>query len=198
MSGGQAMRGYKMVSNEYKSYYGNMKYEIGEVYEIDKNKELILDEYGFHYCESIEDALVYNSFENKFRLLEVDNLDSETYNKYGKCCSRKIQVIREITKDEVEKYVYKNIDFSNRGYYNYYNLHIIIAGLCLDMFISHKNWILRSAVARNGYGLDILVNDESEFVRMEVAKHGYGLDVLVNDESAVLSPGIISSLPHFS
>jgi hypothetical protein len=46
----------------------------------------------------------------------------------------------------------------------------------------NEDWIIREAVAKQGYGLDILINDRDSLVRLEVARQGYGLDKLINDE----------------
>lgn len=48
-------------------------------------------------------------------------------------------------------------------------------------FIDHPHWLVREAIANQGYELDTLVNDPNWFVREAVAKQGYGLEILVYD-----------------
>lgn len=52
----------------------------------------------------------------------------------------------------------------------------------LDRLLENEHWLIRAAVAEQGYGLDKLVNDDSYWVRAEVARQGYGLDILIKDE----------------
>ena len=52
--------------------------------------------------------------------------------------------------------------------------------------MNDENFLVRAAVAKQGYGLDKLIHDKEELVRMEVANQGYNLETLVNDESGVI------------
>ena len=54
-------------------------------------------------------------------------------------------------------------------------------GYCLNVLINDEHWEVRKAIADQGYGLNILVNDEDWKIRAAVAKQGYGLDILIND-----------------
>lgn len=56
----------------------------------------------------------------------------------------------------------------------------------LDNLINDENWIIRKAVAEQGYRLDKLVDDPSWEVRAEVARQGYGLDKLINDKNPIV------------
>ena len=49
-------------------------------------------------------------------------------------------------------------------------------------FIENKDWQVREAVAKQGYGLDTLIHDEKWQVRIAVAEQNYGLDTLIHDE----------------
>lgn len=52
----------------------------------------------------------------------------------------------------------------------------------IQSFVDNDSDIVRSQVARQGYGLDKRINDGSGFVRRCVAEQGYGLDKLIHDE----------------
>ena len=52
----------------------------------------------------------------------------------------------------------------------------------VKVLVDSDAWIVRRAVANQGYGLDKLVNDEKPIVRIGVAYQGYALDKLINDE----------------
>ena len=114
---------------------------------------------GYHYFESIRDVMyLYNL--DKSRLFECE-INGDVFDHDGIIhCTNKIKLIREISKEEIKKYIEDN----------------------LEELVNDEEWSVRIEVAKHGYGLDILINDEDWSVRYEVAKHGYGLDILINDE----------------
>ena len=54
----------------------------------------------------------------------------------------------------------------------------------LNKLLVNEHWLVRAAVANQGYGLDQLINDKDWGVRKAVASQGYGLDQLINDKDA--------------
>ena len=164
------MRGYKALNKDMSTLYGDMTYELNKEYEIER--KLIMCENGYHFCKELIN--VFNYYPLDSRVFEIDTLDGEIIKEGDKYCSRKIKLIREISEDEINKYIEDN----------------------LDKFSNSENYLFRSKVAKQGYCLDKLINDEDPCVRAEVAKKGYGLDKLINDEdpnvrAAVANKGIL-------
>ena len=134
----------------------------GMVYEL--NKEYIHDgdvkckRSGYHYFNSIRDVMyMYNL--NKSRLFECElNGDKFDHDDIVHC-TNKIKLVREISKEEITKYIEHN----------------------LEELINDERWGVRLEVARQRYGLDKLINDEHWFVREEAAEQGC-LDKLINDK----------------
>ena len=154
------MRGYKALNEDMSTKYGDMIYELNKEY-ILKGK-LIMCKNGYHFCTELIYVFMYYPFNS--RVFEIDTLDGEIIESKNKdkYCSSKIKLIREISREEINKYIEDN----------------------LDILINDEDRYVREAVAEQGYGLDILINDENLYVREAVAEQGYGLDKLINDESA--------------
>ena len=152
------MRGYKALNKDMSSKYGDMTYELNKEYEIER--KLIMCENGYHFCNELFNVYYYY-YPSDSRVFEIDTLDGEIIESKNKdkYCSSKIKLIREVSEDEINKYIEDN----------------------LDKLINDPNQNIREAVAKKGYGLDKLINDESYRVRAEVARQGYGLDILIND-----------------
>ena len=133
------MRGYKALNEDMSTLYGDMTYELNKEYEIEG--ELIMCENGYHFCTELINVFIY--YPSDSRVFEIDTLDGEIIKKGDKYCSSKIKLIREISKEEINKYIEDN----------------------LDILINDPNPNVREAVAKKGYGLDKLINDEYEYVR---------------------------------
>ena len=153
------VKGIKVLGMNMEAIRGN-----GMVYEL--NKEYIHDgdekckRSGYHYFDSIRDVMILYNL-NKSRLFECE-LNGDRFDHDDIVhCTNKIKLVREISKEEIKKYIEDN----------------------LNKLVNDKNWFVRLELARQGYGLDKLVNDEDESVRLEVVRHGYGLDKLVNDKN---------------
>ena len=137
------MRGYKALNEDMSTKYGNMTYELNKVYEIEV--ELIMCENGYHFCTEL--IYVFTYYPSDSRVFEIDTLDGEIIKKGDKYCTNKIKIIREISEDEINKYIEDN----------------------LDILINDPNPNVRVSVAKKGYGLDKLINDKSCHVRAAVA-----------------------------
>lgn len=57
--------------------------------------------------------------------------------------------------------------------------------------IYSKDFEVRLALAKQGYGLHEFLSDEAAHIRAEVAKHGYRLDKLVNDRHWLVRAAIV-------
>ena len=151
-------KGIKALGMNMGAIKGNgMTYEMNKEYTHDGDVKCKRN--GYHYFDSIRDVMyLYNL--NKSRIFECE-LNGDVFDHDGIVhCTNKIKLIREISKEEITKYIEDN----------------------LEKLINDERWCVRREVARHGYGLDILINDEDWRVRLEVAKHGYGLDILINDK----------------
>lgn len=174
------MKGYKALDMDMRAVYGNgMQYEMEKPY-VAKGK-LVPSKNGFHFCGDIEGLNEYYAIKNS-RIFEVE-ASGEIRKCSKKYVAKKIKLVRELTKEEIDGYFKKNQDKLIRSPRWYVRSAVADMGYELDILINDKCWEVRSAVARQGYRLDILINDEDHDVRKEVARQGYGLDILMNDES---------------
>ena len=177
------MKGYKALGKNMNTIYGKFIYELNKEYEIDKRFKISMCKNGYHFCKELIN--VFNYYPLDSRVFEIDTLDGEIIesNNKDKYCSRKIKLIREISEDEINKYIEDNLEkFSNSENY-LFRSKVAKQGYCLDKLINDKTPYVRAEVAKQGYGLDKLINDEDPTVRLAVAKQGYGLDKLISDEA---------------
>ena len=100
------MRGYKALNEDMSTKYGDMIYELNKEYEIEG--ELIMYENGYHFCKELIN--VYNYYPSDSRVFEIDTLNGEIIKKCDKYCSNRIKLIREVSKDEINKYIEDNLD----------------------------------------------------------------------------------------
>ena len=156
----------------------------GMVYEL--NTEYVLDgdvecgNRGYHYFDSIRDVMyMYNLDES--RLFECELNGNELDHDGIVHCTNKIKLVREISKEEINKYIEDNLEELVNDIDEDVRLGVARHGYGLDILVNDKDWYVREEVAKQGYGLDKLVNDEYWKVREEVAIQGYGLDILIND-----------------
>lgn len=82
--------GYKATYN-YKCQ--ELTYEIGKTYKIDNIK---MCNYGFHYCPNIKDVLEYYKVSKDLKILEIEDMGTESIQKEDKVCTNKIKVLREV------------------------------------------------------------------------------------------------------
>ena len=140
------IKGIKALGMNMEAIRGN-----GMIYEM--NKEYIHDGdvickcSGYHYFESIRDVLCMYIL-NQSRIFECE-LNGDVFDHDDMVhCTNKIKLVREITKEEIKKYIEDNL----------YKL------------VNDEDDDVRREVARHGYGLDILINDKDRDVRKEVAR----------------------------
>jgi len=84
----------------YKATYNfkcrNQEYKVGKTYTADRMK---ICEYGFHFCQKMEDVLNYYSFSSDFILLEIEILGN-VHTEGDKSVTDKLKVIRVIPEEE--------------------------------------------------------------------------------------------------
>ena len=174
------VKGIKALGMDMEAINGNdMIYEMNKEYVHDG--DVICRRSGYHYFDSIRDVMtLYNL--NKSKLFECE-LNGDEFDHDGIVhCTNKIKLVREISKEEIKKYIEDTIDKLVNDEDEDVRYEVAKQGYCLDKLINDEDWRVRREVAKQGYGLDILVNDEDCDVRLEVARQGYCLDKLVNDE----------------
>ena len=174
------VKGIKALGMDMEAINGNdMIYEMNKEYVHDG--DVICRQSGYHYFDSIRDVMtLYNL--NKSKLFECE-LNGDEFDHDGIVhCTNKIKLVREISKEEIKKYIEDTIEKLVNDEDEDVRYEVAKQGYCLDKLINDEDWRVRREVAKQGYGLDRLVNDEDCDVRLEVAKQGYSLDKLVNDK----------------
>jgi hypothetical protein len=107
------MKGYKVFNSDWTCR--GFQYEVGKVFEEDVDIQCC--ERGFHFCKESKDCFSYYDFkpENKVAVIEaLGDIDEESDN--SKCCTNKIQIVEEITWEEVLRMV--NLGKANSGGWN--------------------------------------------------------------------------------
>ena len=106
-------KGYK-VFNQYWECRG-FKYEVGKTYT--ESFKPICCERGFHYCTDLKDCFNYYNFDLHNKVAEIiahGEIDRKSDN--SKCCTNKIEIVREISWEEVLRLV--NMGKSCSGFCN--------------------------------------------------------------------------------
>ena len=159
------VKGIKALGMDMEASNGNdMIYEMNKEYVHDR--DVICRQSGYHYFDSIRDVMtLYNL--NQSRLFECE-LNGDEFDHDGIVhCTNKIKLVREISKEEIKKYIEDTIDKLINDKDEDVRLEVAKQGYCLDKLINDEDWRVRREVARQGYGLDILINDDFWYVRHE-------------------------------
>ena len=149
-------KGIKALGMDMEAINGNdMIYEMNKEYVHDR--DVICRQSGYHYFDSIRDVMtLYNL--NQSRLFECE-LNGDNFDHDGIVhCTNKIKLIREISKEEIKKYIEDN----------------------LEELVNDEDLYVREEVAKHGYSLNILINDEAWIVRNEAL---YQLELRNNKEN---------------
>ena len=111
-----AMHGFKATRN---MKCLTLTYEIGKTYSINS---LEICNYGFHFCQKMEDVLNYYRYNDDFVLLEVEAL-GKTITQGDKTVTDCIKIIRvipkeeytfQITEPEIDHNIYEYDDLGNK------------------------------------------------------------------------------------
>ncbi len=111
--------GYKVFYPDW-TCQGGFQYEVGKTYEMDEKPECCSR--GFHFCRKLADCFNYYMFNpsNKVaKVIALGEIDEE--NDDSKCCTNRIQIIEELSWEEVLKRVNTgegNAGLGNSGDYN--------------------------------------------------------------------------------
>ena len=174
------VKGIKALGMDMEAIKGDgMVYELNKEYTHDDDVKCKRS--GYHYFNSIRDVM-YMYCLNRSRIFECElNGDKFDHDRIVHC-TNKIKLVREISKEEINKYIEDNLEELVNDENWRVRIEVAKQGYGLDILVNDKDCDVRLEIAIQGYCLDKLVNDKDEDVRYEVAKHGYGLDILVNDE----------------
>ena len=107
------MEGYKVFEPDWKCR--GFQYEVGKTFEEDVEPDCC--NRGFHFCKELKDCFNYYDFnpDNKVaKVIALGDIDEESDN--SKCCTNKIQIVEEISWEEVLRMV--NLGKGNAGLCN--------------------------------------------------------------------------------
>lgn len=96
------MIGYKVFNKDWTCR--RFQYKVGESYEIDKEPKVCNT--GFHFCLKVSDCFNFYDFTYENKVAEVEAYSDIDQEEDGsKYCTNKIRIVREITWDEVLRFV---------------------------------------------------------------------------------------------
>ena len=107
------MEGYKVFKPDWTCR--GFQYEVGKTFEEDVTP--VCCNRGFHFCKELKDCFNYYDFnpDNKVaKIVALGEIDEKSNN--SKCCTNKIQIVEEITWEEVLRMV--NLGKANSGLCN--------------------------------------------------------------------------------
>ena len=107
------MQGFKVFEPDWTCR--GFQYEVGKTYEEDVTPCCCFR--GFHFCTELKDCFNYYSFNPENKVAEVVALgEVDTESNDSKCCTNKIQIVKELSWEEVLKMV--NMGKGNAGLCN--------------------------------------------------------------------------------
>lgn len=174
------MKGYKALDKNVQAIHGDgMQFELGKLYSV--KGEVVPCLNGYHFCKKIEQLnRFYNIANSRIFEIKVYGNIKKDYKNY---VAKKIRLIRELTKEEINHYFKVNQQsLVNDADYNVRRA-TAEQGYGLDVLMYDKNFSVRCAVVRQGGGLDTFIHDDSCYIRCMVASQGYGLNILINDKN---------------
>ena len=114
------MKGYKGFNQDLTCL--GFQYEVGKTYHQDGNLKVC--ENGFHFCENLSDCFeFYNKFDSRF--CEVEALGN-VQKRINKIATLDIKIIRELPREEVNKFIYGSGSGSGYGYGSGKNIQKIL------------------------------------------------------------------------
>ena len=94
----QPIKGYKVFNPDWTCK--GFQYEVGKTFEEDVTPECC--EAGFHFCTKASDCFNYYNFDSNNKVAEVLALgEVDRHSDNTKCCTNKIQIVREISWQEL-------------------------------------------------------------------------------------------------
>ena len=94
----EPIKGYKVFNPDWTCR--NFQYEVGKTFEEDVTPKCC--DRGFHFCTKASDCFSYYGFNPENKVAEVLALGTvDTESDDTKCCTNKIQIVREISWQEL-------------------------------------------------------------------------------------------------
>jgi hypothetical protein len=110
------VKGYKVFNPDWTCQ--GFRYEVGKTYEITGTLQICSN--GFHFCKKASDCFNYYSFNPNNKVAEIA-AHGDVAEREDKCCTSKIEIVREIPWQEVLTIVNEgrnNTGLCNTGYCN--------------------------------------------------------------------------------
>lgn len=183
---GDKMKGYKGFNNDLTCF--SFQYEVGKTYEM-KEKPLICER-GFHFCKELKDVfdyydIAYDNKNEKFsrRYCEVEALgDVETL--YGKSCTNKIKIIRELSDKDICEILNINYDLFTKYKKDFNDVRInqifygLIEGLDVSVYAKPEfDWYQMGEIKFSLLeGLNVSLYAKPEFNFYQMAQIRIGLE----------------------
>lgn len=105
------VKGYKIFNPDWTCR--DFQFEVGKIFEEDVEPKCCNS--GFHFCLNAADCFEYYGFDSKNKVAEVIALGEVDYQEEdSKCCTNKIQIVREIPWEEVLRIVNTGKDCTGR------------------------------------------------------------------------------------
>ena len=104
------IKGYKVFNSDWTCR--GFQFEVGKTFEEDVVPSCCNQ--GFHFCKELNDCFNYYKFDPRNKVAEIialGDIDEESDN--SKCCTNKIQIVKELSWEEVLRLV--NLGKSNSG-----------------------------------------------------------------------------------
>ena len=113
MENKKVIKGYKVFDPDWTCR--GFKFEVGKTFEEDVKPSCC--NRGFHFCKELKDCFSYYSFNPDNKVAEVIALgDIDEESDDTKCCTNKLQIVKELTWEEVLRLV--NMGKGNAGFWN--------------------------------------------------------------------------------
>lgn len=188
--------GYKLLDEEMFCYEDGYQFEIGETYTRDNDEPLELyTDNGFHFRLNLEDLFDRENYEYYDNVYEVET-ESEILTKGNESITKSIKIVREITKDELSEYPFKNDLFK-------IHFHKLTDDELLK-FKDDEDEDVRIEVIKQMKDLNLMYNtfkdDKSENVRTVLVEEMEDLDLIYNtfkdDESWAVRKKVVDKMDN--
>ncbi len=92
------VKGFKVFNPDWTCQDFQYQYEVGKTYEEDVDLSVFVR--GFHFCTDVKDCFNYHDFDPNNKVAEIIAL-GEVQEEDDTCCTDKIEIVREISWEEV-------------------------------------------------------------------------------------------------
>lgn len=167
------------------------QFEVGKTYEITNDKKLKLcDNSGFHFCNKLDNVFRYYLYD-ECRVFAVQAI-GEVVTKYDKSTTKKLRIVRELTKEELKNYKFRDLHLNlwfddltdaellvYKDHYDY-KVRTVVAQklnnleLMYELFCYDSDYSVRRSVVERMEDLELMFDtffdDKNKYVRIAVVK----------------------------